>query len=181
LNLRLRAQARALGVSAASLFHLAWAQVLSRVAGRDDVVFGTVLLGRLQAGEGADRALGMFINTLPLRVRLAGQSVVAALADTHAQLSALVAHEQASLALAQRCSSVATGVPLFSSLLNYRHQNEDSQLQWPGLRLLDSAERTNYPLCLSVNDYGSDLGLLIHSVQPADPQRLCAMMQCALE
>ncbi|PBP94841.1 hypothetical protein CCL24_20770 [Pseudomonas congelans] len=34
---------------------------------------------------------------------------------------------------------------------------------------------------MSVNDYGSDIGLLIHSVQPADPQRLCAMMQCALE
>ncbi|WP_153003975.1 hypothetical protein, partial [Pseudomonas sp. ICMP 10191] len=51
----------------------------------------------------------------------------------------------------------------------------------PGLRLLDSSERTNYPLCLSVNDYGSDLSLMIHSVQPADPQRLGAMMQCALE
>ena len=53
LNQRLRALARALGVSAASLFHLAWAQVLSRVAGREDVVFGSVLLGRLSARSGA--------------------------------------------------------------------------------------------------------------------------------
>ncbi|PBP94067.1 non-ribosomal peptide synthetase, partial [Pseudomonas congelans] len=177
----IRTQARERGMSPAVLFHVAWAQVLARCTGRDDVVFGTVVTGRLQGTVGAERAMGMFMNTLPVRVQLATQGAQELVMATHRDLSELLSHEQASLALAQRCSGMATAVPLFSSLLNYRHQSEDSQLQWPGLRLLDSSERTNYPLCLSVNDYGSDLGLLIHSVQPADPQRLCAMMQCALE
>ena len=178
LNQRLRAQARALGVSAASLFHLAWAQVLSRVAGRDDVVFGTVLLGRLQAGEGADRALGMFINTLPLRLRLAGQTVLAALNDTHAQLSALLAHEQASLALAQRCSGAS---PLFNSLLNYRHTSADADVNLvPGIALLSSEDILSYPLMLTVDDVASGFRLKAKAPRKVGAQRLLSYLDTAL-
>ncbi|MDQ0741029.1 non-ribosomal peptide synthetase [Pseudomonas sp. W4I3] len=178
LNQRLRAQARAVGVSVASLFHLAWAQVLSRVASRDDVVFGTVLLGRLQAGEGADRALGMFINTLPLRLRLAGQSVVAAVTDTHTQLSALLAHEQASLALAQRCSSVA---PLFNSLLNYRHTSAEPDLKLvPGIALLSSEDILSYPLMLTVDDIASGLRLKAKAPRKVGAERVLGYLDTAL-
>ena len=65
LNARLRTQARLLGVSAASLFHLAWARVLASTSGQENVVFGTVLLGRMQGGKGSDRALGMFTYCAP--------------------------------------------------------------------------------------------------------------------
>ncbi|WP_035688157.1 condensation domain-containing protein, partial [Bradyrhizobium sp. Cp5.3] len=118
LNDRLRLQARRLGVSLASLCHLAWGQVVACSSGREQVVFGTVLFGRMQGGAGADRAMGLFINTLPLRLDLDGTGVEASVRATHARLAELLAHEHASLALAQRCSGVAAPAPLFSALLN---------------------------------------------------------------
>ena len=89
--------------------------------GREDVVFGTVLFGRMQGGDGADRAMGLFINTLPLRLSLGDKSVRQMVRYAHQEIVELLAHEQASLALAQRCSGVAAGTPLFSAMFNYRH------------------------------------------------------------
>ena len=182
---RVREQARQLGVSAASLMHLAWAQVLGLVSGRDDVVFGTVLMGRMQAGDGADRALGMFINTLPLRVDVAA-TAAAAVKATHGRLSALLGHEHASLALAQRCSGVAGASPLFSALLNYRHSSpgemaRDGHGIWEGVQLLGGEERSNYPLTLSVDDLGEGFGLTVLALPQIGAQRLCAYMHNAVE
>ncbi|HIF6756665.1 TPA: amino acid adenylation domain-containing protein, partial [Serratia marcescens] len=180
LNLRLRRQARRLGVSLASLCHLAWAQVLASVSGRDSVVFGTVLLGRLQGGEGAERALGLFINTLPLRLDIDRRGVETAAREAHVRLSGLLAHEHAPLALAQRCSGVSPGAPLFSALLNYRHNNGEAVALPEGVSLLSAEERTNYPFVLSVEDGGDSLGLTAQVTETVDAQRVCDYMVQAL-
>ena len=114
---RVREGARKLGVSAASLCHVAWAEVLARVSGREDVVFGTVLIGRLQGGPGADRVMGPFMNTLPVRIHIGEEGIAAVVRKTHRQLADLLRHEHASLALAQRCSRVPAPRPLFSGVV----------------------------------------------------------------
>ncbi|KAF9923168.1 hypothetical protein BGZ65_009075, partial [Modicella reniformis] len=182
LNNRLRRQAKQMGVSVASLCHLAWAQVISRTSGEDRVVFGTVLFGRMKSGPGADNAMGLFINTLPLRVDL-DESVRGSVLQTHARLASLLEHEHASLALAQRCSHVPRGTPLFSSILNYRHNAsspEEASIH-PGIEYIQHSERTNYPLMISVEDFGSELGLTVDVVRPFDPERVCGYMQQTLQ
>ncbi|MHA6924944.1 non-ribosomal peptide synthetase [Ralstonia pseudosolanacearum] len=185
LSARLRQQARQAGVSAASLHHLAWARVVAVLSGRDDVVFGTVLLGRLQGGRSAERALGLFINTLPLRVAVHGQDVLAGAQAVHARLSALLGHEHAPLALAQRCSGVAAPQPLFSALLNYRHSaapaaSAATAPAWSGIDVLEMKERTNYPLTVSVDDLGDGFELTVQSAAGIDPARIAGYLETAL-
>ncbi|CAO3572922.1 unnamed protein product [Mortierella alpina] len=183
LNERLRFQAKRLGVSVASLCHVAWAQVIARTSGQQQVVFGTVLFGRMQAETSSDRAIGLYINTLPLRVDVDDRSVEECVQLTHSLLAKLLEHEHASLALAQRCSSVQPGVPLFNSLLNYRHNMDTAQhaSSASGMELLESLERTNYPFTISVEDYGTSLGLTAQVAQPLESGRACGYMQEALD
>ncbi|HST61184.1 MAG TPA: amino acid adenylation domain-containing protein, partial [Longimicrobium sp.] len=185
LGARLRRRARALGVTAASLCHLAWAQVLARVSGRSDVVFGTLLFGRMQGGEGADRVMGPLINTLPVRIGVGEEGVEAAVRRTHALLADLLRHEHASLSLAQRCSGVVAPAPLFTSLLNYRHGGETRRSQQvgqarEGVRGVRAQERTNYPVTLSVDDRGDAFSLSAQVAAPADAEGVCRMMHAAL-
>jgi amino acid adenylation domain-containing protein len=183
LSLRVRESARRHGVSTAVLFHVAWAHVLACCTGQDDVVFGTVLAGRYQATEAIERTLGLFINTLPLRVALAERSVQQVVQETYRRLSTLLAHEQAPLALAQRCSGVATNLPLFNSLLNYRHSAaaplDESEL-WQGVRTVHAQERSNYPVILSVDDLGEGFGLVAQCASEIDPARLTGYMDTVM-
>ncbi|WP_244557249.1 condensation domain-containing protein, partial [Agrobacterium tumefaciens] len=179
VNERLRAQARRLGVSLATLCHVAWAQVVGQTSASVNAIFGTVLVGRMQAGVGADRAMGVFINTLPLRLDLAG-TVEEGVRQAHLRLAELLEHEHASLALAQRCSGVAPGTPLFSALLNYRHNAARPASSSKGIKWLGGEERTNYPVALSVEDFETSMGLTAQVDEAVPAERVCGYMQQAL-
>ncbi|CAJ9730177.1 non-ribosomal peptide synthetase [Burkholderia pseudomallei] len=178
----LRGHARRLGVSAASMMHVAWGLVLSRTTGRQDVVFGTVLFGRMQGGAQSDRALGLFINTLPVRMRVAQTGVEASVKETHAQLAELMRHEHAPLVLAQRCSGVPAQTPLFTSLLNYRYSKPKVAAAHiaDGVELLDGHERTNYPVSVDIDDHGDDFKIRAQAAASVDPARVCDFLEVAL-
>ncbi|KAG0225957.1 hypothetical protein BGX31_007458, partial [Mortierella sp. GBA43] len=183
LNGRLRTQAKRIGVSLATFCHLAWAMVVARATGQQNVVFGTVLFGRVQSSTNSTHAIGLFINTLPIRIDLDGRSVEDSVRSTHSRLAGIIEHEYASLAQAQRCSSVPAGTPLFSSLLNYRHITTASgkTSHVPGMQYLDSQGGTNYPIHISVDDTGDSLILGVQILQPIEADRVCSYMQQALE
>ncbi|HET8774954.1 MAG TPA: amino acid adenylation domain-containing protein, partial [Thermoanaerobaculia bacterium] len=185
LSERIRDCAGQLGVPPSVLFHVAWAQVLARCTGRDDVVFGTVLSGRLQGAAGADRALGMFINTLPLRLSL-GAGAPQVIRQSYERMVSLLAHEQAPLVLAQRCSAVPQQLPLFTTLLNYRHSVDvtapaaAAAQEMEGLRRLSVHEAANYPFSVSVDDYATTFAISAESTRSIDPKRIVSYVLTAV-
>ncbi|MDG4667571.1 amino acid adenylation domain-containing protein [Mycobacterium sp. 236(2023)] len=62
--------ARARGVTVNTLIQMAWASVVSVITDRRDVTFGVTVSGRPSELAGVERMVGLFINTVPLRVRL---------------------------------------------------------------------------------------------------------------
>ncbi|WP_230412000.1 condensation domain-containing protein, partial [Denitromonas iodatirespirans] len=119
----------------------------------------------------------MFINTLPVRLRIDERGVEAALRQTHETLARLLHHEHAPLALAQRCSGVDAQAPLFTTLFNYRYsveQAEDgaSDAGDSGIEVLHSQDRTNYPITISIDDLGQNFRISTQTIEVFDPERL---------
>ncbi|WP_203228912.1 non-ribosomal peptide synthetase, partial [Lautropia dentalis] len=179
---QVRRVARSLRVSPAIVFHLVFGLVVGRFSGRDDVVFGTVMSGRMAPVAGIDHMLGMFINVLPLRLNMAGLAVREALLQLEQSMAGLIRHESASLALAQRCSGVEGDVPLFSALFNYRHGSmHDSVRGMDGVEFVEELEATNYPFVLSVDDTGDGFVFVSQTDPSVDAGQVIEYLHCALQ
>jgi hypothetical protein len=140
-----------------SLMQAGWALLLSRYTGSTDVLFGATVAGRPAALGGVEERIGLFINTLPVRVQLPADTAARHWLQCHqaAQLESR-RYEYTPLSQVQEWSAVPSGVPLFESLLvfeNYPVAAALAQQAQHGLSVRDVRfmEQNNYPLTLLVN------------------------------
>ncbi|MGH3486992.1 MAG: amino acid adenylation domain-containing protein [Actinopolymorphaceae bacterium] len=178
----LRSVSRAYGLTLNTVLQGAWASVLATFTGRDDVVFGTTVAGRPAELPDVASMVGLFVTTIPVRVRLDRASPVrqllARIQDTQV---GLLAHQHLRLADIQRAggwrggagsggAGGAAGRPaeLFDTLLVYEnypvgdHPTTD-QLVVTGIERRDA---THYPLTVTVVPHGRDLSVRL-AYQPS--------------
>lgn len=146
----LGALARRLGVTANTLVQTAWSILLSRTTGRNDVMFGATVSGRPAALPGVESMVGLFVNTVPVRVRLRPDrplsDLLRAVQDGYVDL---LDHHHLGLADIQR----TTGLPgLFDTLVVFENYPMDEAAP-PGadsLRITGTSGRdaTHYPVTL---------------------------------
>ena len=154
LTTALTAQARRHGLTLNTLIQTAWAILLGRLSGREDVVFGVTVAGRPPEIAGIESMVGLFINTLPLRVQLPpGTALLELLRQVQDSLSRLMEHQHLGLAEVQGLAGLGE---LFDTLVvfeNYPVDRAGLSSDAGGLRLTDfrGLDATHYPLSLAAH------------------------------
>jgi thioesterase domain-containing protein len=171
----LRAVARRQAVTLGSVVHAAWALVLSRYTGQEDILFGTVVSGRPDEVTGITDILGMFINNLPVRTRVDGQVPLSSwLRDVHTRLIEVRRFEHTPPSKIQEWANIPPRVALFDSLVIVQNFPIDPALALPlygGVRITEGRGRvrTAYPLTLSVGVGGPEIaGALLYEPRQFD-------------
>nr|QEO74583.1 condensation domain-containing protein [uncultured bacterium] len=146
---RLRTLARENRLTLGTVVAGAWAALLARYTGEDDVVFGATVSGRPPELPGIESAVGLFINTVPLRARVPQDGpTLAWLAALQEQQVRAREFEHVPLARIQGWSDVPRGRPLVESLLVFENYPVEAARGDDGLSIRDvrAFERTSFPV-----------------------------------
>ncbi|WP_157108737.1 non-ribosomal peptide synthetase, partial [Aldersonia kunmingensis] len=153
---RLTEVAARLGVTVNTIVQAAWAILLGRLTGQSDVVFGATVSGRPAEVPGVETMVGLFINTIPVRVRIAADATVSeVLGQLQSEQADLLEHHYIGLTEIHQAAGLAA---LFNTLFVFESYPVDQEalsdagsaldgMQVTGVEMRDG---THYPLALFV-------------------------------
>ena len=190
LTTALTRQARSQGLTLNTYVQAAWGLLLGRLTGRDDVVFGVTVAGRPPEIAGIESMVGLFINTLPLRLKLLPRKpFIELLRDLQDSQSRLIAHQHLGLAEIQGLAGLGDLFDTLTVFENYPVDEAALATETSGLRLTGIAghDATHYPLSLLAApgerlrlrlDYRADL--FAREAVDAMAQRLVRLLTAAV-
>ncbi len=164
--------ARSRGITLNTLLQMAWATVVSRLTDRDDVVFGVTVSGRPAELAGVETMVGLFINTVPLRVRLDASAAVGRQCLAVQQDSAIL-REHSYLGHAQLRAMGGVG-EMYDTLLVYENfptggMSAGDQLTGTGVTFRPAAVKslTHFPIVLAAHMADQGLVLMVEVIDGA--------------
>ncbi len=151
---KLEGLAKAAGVTMNTITQAAWAILLGKYSGEDDVVFGGTRACRKSTIDGAEDMLGLFINTLPVRASVSSGTLIKDLfRELREQWVAMRPHEHTPLGMVQGWSDVPAGEPLFQSILVFENFDLNTRMKRLGgeweTREVTLYEKTNFPITVA--------------------------------
>jgi amino acid adenylation domain-containing protein len=164
-----------------TLIQGAWAILLSRYSGENDIVFGGVVSGRPTTLAGVESMVGVFINTLPVRVNVNPQAwLIPWLKQLQTQQNQVRQYEHTPLIEIQKWSEIPTGQPLFTTIFNFQNYPVNSGLQQPinhlNISNIKSFIHPHYPLNISVQ-VDTELSLeIFYDISRFDNDKISRML-----
>ncbi|HEX2927338.1 MAG TPA: amino acid adenylation domain-containing protein, partial [Ruminiclostridium sp.] len=151
-------------VTLATLIYTAWGILLQRYSNTEDVVFGTTVSGRVPEIKGINNMVGLFINTLPLRVKSnASQKILDLLTVVDELLKAREEYEGTPLADIRAYSEFSGTESLFDSIVVMENYPLDSQLnndnEILNIKSYKMFEMTNFKLTLVITELNGGIDL----------------------
>ncbi|MEP2639440.1 condensation domain-containing protein [Roseobacter sp.] len=143
------------GVTLASAVQGLWALIQSRVTVEKDVVYGLARAGRPAAQVGATQAVGMYVNTLPMRIRVDDDLPAAQwLHHLQSRVQAQASYEHLSLGQVQTAAGLRRDAPVFDAVVIFENYPSDPSLlgkpQGFSITSIDVQEQTSAQLALFV-------------------------------
>lgn len=159
----------------------AWAILISRYSGENDVVFGATVSGRPPTFEQVDSMVGLLINTLPIRTKVNGKTkLLSWLQQLQNQALEQEQYAYCSLAEIQQMSDIPPGMPLFDSILVFENyplnSAEEKTKKTLEISNVRGFECTNYPLTLVINPGSQLAGRIIYDTSCFDEQTITCMI-----
>ncbi|MCX4692919.1 non-ribosomal peptide synthase/polyketide synthase [Streptomyces sp. NBC_01408] len=172
--------ARSKGVSLNTVLQCAWAVVLSHLTGRDDILFGVTVSGRPSEFEGVENMVGLFINTVPIRIRLRpAESPADLLVRVQREQVQLMDHQYLGLKEIERVAGVDELFDAAMVFENFPRPADDAGAAMQ-VRDIESRNATHYPLTL-VTGAGERIGgRLVHRPDLFDAERMDSIQAALL-
>jgi condensation domain-containing protein len=141
-----------------ALVHAAWALLLSSYTESRDVVFGMVVSGRPAEIADAESMVGVFINTLPVRLHVRGEAdLIPWIKELQMRQAEISQHGHVPLAQVQAWSELLRRTRLFETILVFENYPDIDAVRWlngspDGIQISNvrALERSNYPITVWV-------------------------------